>query len=212
MARPFDPFLYLVTDRKLAGARGLAGIVREAIAGGVTLVQLREKSLPHATFVKEACALAEICHTQGVPLIINDDIDVAIEAGADGVHLGQSDASPEEARARLGPEAIIGLSIENAAQACAAATLDIGYLAASPVFATPTKTDTARPLGLDGLRTLRRCCDKPLVAIGGINLSNALTVLQAGADGIAVVSAIMAAADPRQTARDFVALRSQLGA
>ncbi len=211
MARPFDPFLYLVTDRKLAGARGLAGIVREAIAGGVTLVQLREKSSPHTTFVNEARALAEVCHAQDVPLIINDDIDVALEAGADGVHLGQSDASPEEARARLGPEAIIGLSVENATQARTAA-LDIAYLAASPVFATPTKTDTARPLGLDGLRTLRRCCDKPLVAIGGIDLSNALTVLQAGADGIAVVSAIMAAADPRQTARDFAALRSQLGA
>lgn len=210
MGRAFDPFLYLVTDRGLAGARGLADIVREAIVGGVTLVQLREKSLLHAEFVAEARALATVCHTHGVPLIVNDDIDVALDAGADGVHLGQSDASPQEARARLGAEAIIGLSIENATQARAAAALDVDYLAASPVFATPTKTDTAPPLGLEGVRAIRRLCDKPLVAIGGINLSNALTVLRAGADGVAVVSALMAATDPCQAARDFANLRSQL--
>jgi thiamine-phosphate pyrophosphorylase len=210
MGKAFDPFLYLVTDRKLAGSRSLADIVREAIAGGVTLVQLREKSLPHAEFVKEAHTLTEVCHAQGIPLIVNDDVDVALEAGADGVHLGQSDASPQEARARLGSGAIIGLSVENVGQTCAAAALDIDYLAASPVFATPTKTDTAPPLGLEGVQTIRRLCDKPLVAIGGINLSNALTVLRAGADGIAVVSALMAATDPRHAAKDFANLRSQL--
>ncbi len=209
MGKTFDPFLYMVTDRKLAGARGLADIVREAIAGGVTLIQLREKALPRAVFVREAHALAEVCHAQGVPLIVNDSIDVALEAGADGVHLGQSDEPPAKARARLGPNAIIGLSIEDLTQAQVASALDIDYLAASPVFATPTKTDTAPPLGLEGLRAIRQLCDKPLVAIGGINLSNALTVLQAGADGIAVVSALMAATDPRQAARSFSNLRSQ---
>jgi thiamine-phosphate pyrophosphorylase len=211
MSQAFDPFLYLVTDRALAGSRGLGGVVEEAVTGGVTLVQLREKSLPHARFVDEARALGAVCHAQGVPLIVNDNIDVALEAGADGVHLGQSDASVEEARARLGPEAIIGLSIENTAQAAAAAALEVDYFAASPVFATPTKTDTAPPLGLEGLRAIRLLCDKPLVAIGGINLSNALSVLRAGADGIAVVSALMAATDPRQAAKDFANLRSRLG-
>ena len=210
MGRTFDPFLYLVTDRNLAGAQAVADIVAEAIAGGVTLVQLREKSLSHVAFVNEARSLVEVCHRQGIPLIVNDSVDVAVEAGADGVHLGQSDESPQEARAKLGLDAIIGLSVESVAQAQAAAALDIDYLAASPVFATPTKTDTAPPLGLDGLRAIRRLCDKPLVAIGGMNLSNALDIFRAGADGIAVVSALMAATDPRQAARAFANLRSQL--
>jgi thiamine-phosphate pyrophosphorylase len=209
MRRLFDPFLYLVTDRGLAGSRGVADVVQRAIGGGVTLVQLREKSLPYATLVKEARMLVEICHTQGVPLIVNDSIDVALDAGADGVHLGQSDESPAEARARLGPDAIIGLSVENLEQARTAAELDVDYLAASPVFATPTKVDTAPPLGLEGLRAIRKLCDKPLVAIGGIDVSNAASVLRAGADGIAVVSAIMAAVDPRETAREFSNLRSK---
>lgn len=207
MRRLFDPFLYLVTDRGLAGSRGVADVVQRAIDGGVTLVQLREKSLPYATLVKEARVLVEICHTRGVPLIVNDSIDVALDAGADGVHLGQSDESPAAARARLGPDAIVGLSVENLEQARTAAELDVDYLAASPVFATPTKADTAPPLGLEGLRAIRKLCDKPLVAIGGINVSNAASVLRAGADGIAVVSAIMAAADPRETAREFSNLR-----
>jgi thiamine-phosphate pyrophosphorylase len=211
MGRPFDPFLYLVTDRGLAGSRGVAEVVRQAIEGGVTLVQLREKSLSRALFIEEARMLKGICRTQGVPLIVNDNIEVARAAGADGIHLGQADSSPREARGRLGPDAIIGLSVENCAQVREAMALDIDYVAASPVFATPTKTDTAPPLGLDGVRAIRSLCDRPLVAIGGINLSNALEVLQAGADGIAVVSAIMAAADPQQAARDFCALRPQLG-
>ncbi len=210
MGTSFDPFLYLVTDRRLAGSRGIADVVQQAIEGGVTLVQLREKSLPHALFIEEARTLKGICRAQGVPLIVNDNIEVARAADADGIHLGQSDSSPQEARARLGPDAIIGLSIENPEQARAATALDIDYIAASPVFATPTKTDTAPPLGLDGLRAIRALCDKPLVAIGGINLSNALSVLRAGANGIAIVSAIMATTDPCQAARDFASLRSQL--
>lgn len=208
MSRPFDPFLYLVTDRALAGPRGVAETVRLALEGGVTLVQLREKTLAREPFVEEARRLKDICHARGVPLIVNDDIAVAREAGADGVHLGQSDASVAQARETLGPDAIIGLSVESVEQARAAAALDIDYMAASPVFATPTKTDTAAPLGLEGVRAIRRLTDKPLVAIGGINHSNALEVLQAGADGLAVISAIMAAPDPRQAAREFRRLRS----
>lgn len=210
MSRAFDPFLYLVTDRALAGAREVAEVVRLAIDGGVTLVQLREKSLAHEPFVEQACVLREICHARGVPLIVNDDIAVARQANADGVHLGQSDASVEEAREELGPDAIIGLSVESIEQARTAARLDIDYVAVSPVFATPTKTDTAPPLGLEGVRAIRRLTDKPLVAIGGINQTNALEVLRAGADGLAVISAIMAAADPGQAAHAFRRLRSAL--
>ncbi len=208
MSRPFDPFLYLVTDRVLAGPRGVAEVVRLALEGGVTLVQLREKTLAREPFVEEARRLKDICHARGVPLIVNDDVAVAREADTDGVHLGQSDASVAKARETLGPDAIIGLSVESVEQARAAAQLDIDYIAASPVFATPTKTDTASPLGLEGVLAIRRLTDKPLVAIGGINLDNAAEVLQAGADGLAVISAIMAAPDPCQAAREFCRLRS----
>jgi thiamine-phosphate pyrophosphorylase len=208
MSKSFDPFLYLVTDRFLAGPRGIAGVVQAALEGGVTLVQLREKTLDRAAFVSEARALKAICHARGAPLIVNDDVDVAYEAGADGVHVGQSDASVAEARDKLGADAIVGLSIENLEQARAAAEMDVDYIAASPVFATPTKLDTAPPLGLEGVRAIRQVCEKPLVAIGGINISNARDVLAAGADGLAVVSAIMAAADPRQAASEFRAFRT----
>ena len=208
MSKAFDPFLYLVTDRALAGPRGVAETVRLALEGGVTLVQLREKTLAHEPFVEEARRLKDICHARGVPLIVNDDLAVAREAGADGVHLGQSDASVAKARETLGPDAIIGLSVESVEQARAAAQLEIDYIAASPVFATPTKTDTAAPLGLEGVRAIRRLSERPLVAIGGINFSNASDVLQAGADGLAVISAIVAAPDPRQAAREFHRLRS----
>lgn len=208
MSRPFDPFLYLVTDRVLAGRHPLDEVVEEALDGGVTLVQLREKTLAHQPFVDEARRLRELCHQYAVPLIVNDNVAVAREARADGVHLGQADISVAEARRLLGPDAIIGLSIESVEQAQAAATLDVDYLAASPVFLTPTKTDTAPPLGLEGLRLIRAASDQPLVAIGGINLSNARDVLGAGADGLAVISTLMTAADPCQAAREFCRLRS----
>jgi thiamine-phosphate pyrophosphorylase len=207
MSKLFDPFLYLVTDRRLAGQRDIADVVRRAIKGGVTLVQLREKSLGQAAFVAEAFVLREVCRAGGVPLIINDDIDVAQRIGAAGVHLGQSDASVTEAREALGPDAIIGLSVETLEQAREAATLDVDYIAASPVFATPTKTDLAEPLGLIGLRAIRKLTDKPLIAIGGINIENARAVLEAGANGLAAISALVAADDPFQAARQFCSLR-----
>ena len=211
MSRFFDPFLYLVTDSRLAGRRGLTDVVRRAIAGGVTCVQVREKSLGRAAFVAQARVLKEICQAGDVPLIVNDDIEVARRAGADGVHLGQSDASVAEARETLGPEAIIGLSVETLQQVREAASLDVDYLAASPVFATPTKRDAAEPLGLIGLRAIRKTTDKPLVAIGGINIDNARDVLEAGADGLAVISALVAASDPCQVARKFCSLRLRSG-
>ena len=207
MGKFFDPFLYLVTDSRLAGRRGIADVVRSAIEGGVSLVQLREKSLGRAAFVAQACVLKEICQARHVPLIVNDDIEVARRARADGVHLGQSDASVAEARDKLGAEAIIGLSVEDLQQAEVAASLDVDYIAASPVFATPTKTDLAEPLGLIGLRAIRKVTDKPLVAIGGINIDNAREVLDAGADGLAVVSALVSAPDPYRAARQFCSLR-----
>ena len=207
MSKPFDPFLYLVTDNRLAGRRGIDEVVRMALEGGVTCVQLRDKTLGREALAAQASVLKDICHERGIPLIVNDDVEVAKLVGADGVHLGQSDVSVAQARDVLGDEAIVGLSVETLEQAREAARLDVNYLAASPVFATPTKIDTAEPLGLIGLRAIRAITEKPLVAIGGINIENARAVLEAGADGLAVISALVAALDPCQTARKFCSLR-----
>ncbi len=196
-----DFSLMLVTDRALAGDRALEDIVRSAVRGGVSIVQLREKTCSTREFVAAARRLLEILRPAGVPLIINDRVDVALAAGADGVHLGQTDMPFDDARRILGPGAIIGLSIETEADAAAAGKTNADYLAASPVFATPTKTDTGRPWGIDGLRRLRGLTKRKIVAIGGLGAVNAAAVFDAGADGIAVVSAICAAPDPETAAR-----------
>jgi thiamine-phosphate pyrophosphorylase len=198
-----DYSLYLVTDRGLAAGRPLLDIVRAAVSGGVTCVQLREKACSTREFVIQASALREVLRPQGIPLIINDRVDVALAVGADGVHLGQDDLPLRAARGILGPTRVIGISVDSVAQALEAERDGADYLGVSPVFATPTKTDTAPPLGLAGLAAVRRAVGLPLVAIGGIGLGNAAQVIRGGADGIAVVSAIVAAADPRGAAADL---------
>ncbi len=195
-----DWTLYLVTDRRLAGARPLPDLVAAAVRGGVTAVQLREKECGTREFVELARALKALLAPVGVPLIVNDRVDVALAACADGVHVGQSDMPCPDVRRLLGPSAIIGLSVETLEQALAAPD-DIDYLGVSPLFSTPTKTDTAPAWGLDGLAALRRASRLPLVAIGGIHSGNAASVIRAGADGIAVVSAICCAPDPELAAR-----------
>lgn len=199
-ARKLDFSLYLVTDRRLAGDRPLAEIVSGAVAGGVTIVQLREKDCSSRQYFELAVEIKKLL-PPGIPLIINDRLDVALAAGADGVHLGQNDLPAETARKHLGPAAIIGLSVENLEQLKQAISLPVDYLAISPVFPTPTKTDTGPAWGLEGLIMARRLTEKALVAIGGINEGNAAEVIAAGADGVAVVSAICAAADPEAAAR-----------
>lgn len=202
MAR-IDYALYLVTDRALARGRPLAEIVCAAVAGGVTCVQLREKACGTREFLAEARALRATTRVLGVPLFINDRVDVALAAAADGVHLGQQDLPVAEAR-RLGPPGwIIGVSAESGADAVRAEREGADYLGVSPVFATPTKTDHAPPLGLAGLQAIRAAVKIPLVAIGGIHAGNAQEVVRAGADGVAVVSAIVAAADPRAAAAEL---------
>jgi thiamine-phosphate pyrophosphorylase len=203
LGRRFDPRLYLVTDRGLSRGRPIDAIVEAAVRGGVTAVQLREKACPAAEFLGLALRLKSLLEGTGVPLIINDAVDIAAESRAAGVHLGQGDMSPAEARRILGPDAIIGLSVETLEQAEAAAEWDIDYLGVSPVFLTPTKTNTGGAWGLDGLRRLRMRTRNPLVAIGGINASNAASVIEAGADGLAVVSAICSALDPESAAREL---------
>jgi thiamine-phosphate pyrophosphorylase len=201
MRRPRDWSLYLVTDRGLTGSRPLAGVVGAAVRGGVTAVQLREKHCGTREFVELARCLKALLAPCGVPLIVNDRVDVALAAGADGVHLGQSDLDCRDARRLLGPDAIVGLSVETMEQAERAAALDVDYLGVSPIFSTPTKTDTAAAWGVAGLAALRQVSKHVLVAIGGINLGNAAEVIGAGAEGIAVVSAICAAPDPEAAAR-----------
>ena len=198
-----DYSLYLVTDRALARGRPLADVVRAAVAGGVTCVQLREKDASAREFAAAARELLALLRPLGVPLIVNDRIDVALAAGADGVHVGQQDLSVADAR-RLGPPGwIVGVSAESVADAARAERDGADYVGASPVFATPTKADHAPPLGLAGLRALRAATKLPLVAIGGLHAGNARETIRAGADGLAVVSAIVAADDPRAAAAEL---------
>ncbi|HSK91069.1 MAG TPA: thiamine phosphate synthase [Euzebyales bacterium] len=195
--------LYLVTDRTLTGDRPLDDVINEAIAGGVTCVQLREKHATTRAFITEAQRVRHLLAGSGVPLIINDRVDVALAVEADGVHLGQQDMPYPMARALLGPDAIIGLSVEHPADVERAADYDVDYLGVSPIFATPTKRDTRGEWGLDGLAALRRRTRIPLVAIGGMNRRNVADAVRSGADGVAVVSAICAAPDPRRAAEDL---------
>ncbi len=203
MRRTRNWSLYLVTDRGLAGSRPLPDVVAAAVRGGVTVVQLREKQCSTREFVELARSLKALLAPCGVPLIVNDRVDVALAAGADGVHVGQSDMDPRDVRRLLGPDAIVGLSVETMEQAERAAALDVDYLGVSPIFSTPTKTDTASEWGLSGLAALRHASKHVLVAIGGIHPLNATQVIEAGADGIAVVSAICVAPDPETAARDL---------
>jgi thiamine-phosphate pyrophosphorylase len=201
--KPIDYSLYFVTDRRLARGRPTLEIVRAAVQGGVTCVQLREKTCSAREFIAEALSVKAFLTSCGVPLIINDRVDIALAVGADGVHLGQTDMPLAVARSLAGPALVIGVSAESIADAVAAQAGGADYLGVSPVFATPTKTDTAAPLGLAGLAAIRRTVKLPLVAIGGLHAGNAAAAVHSGADGVAVVSAIAAADDPAQAARDL---------
>lgn len=202
--RPEQLRLYLVTDRPLSLGRDIAWVVEEAVKGGVTMVQLREKDIDTREYIELALKLKPILREAGVPLIINDRVDVALAVDADGVHIGQSDMPYEFARRLLGPDKIIGLSAENMDQVREANSLDIDYVAVSPVYSTATKTDTAPPFGLEGLREAVKLSLHPSVAIGGMNARTAADAFATGVDGIAVVSAICSAEDPRKAAEELL--------
>lgn len=204
--------LYLVTDRSLWLGRPLPDIVSAAIQGGVTMVQLREKECDTRDFIELGRAVHDLTSRAGIQLIINDRADIAQVIGAEGLHIGQHDMSYEDARRLLGPAAIIGLSVENEKQAQECLSFSgLDYIGASPVFATPTKTDTAAALGLRGISRLRNIVgdDLPMVAIGGINLSNIPDIIHAGADGVAVVSAICSAENPAEATASLLAAVKQ---
>ena len=205
-APSFDLSLYLVTDRSLAGGRDMSWIVHEAVAGGVTMVQLREKDCSTAEFVALARELKSALQPLGIPLIINDRIDVALAVDADGVHIGQSDMPYEMARALLGKNKIIGLSVETMDEVLAANALDVDYIGISPVYATPTKTDTLAPFGLEGIEEVMRLTRHRCVAIGGMNRATIGEVIARGVEGVAVVSAIVAADSPRQASAELVGI------
>ncbi len=192
--------LYLVTDPNSLAGHTLADMVLAAVQGGVTCVQLREKHANTRDFVAQAVALKELLAPWDIPLCINDRIDVALACQAHGVHLGQSDMPVAQARRLLPHHMFLGWSVESMDDVARSAHLPVDYLGVSPIHATPTKTDTLVPWGLDGLRQARAATALPLVAIGGINAANARAVLSAGADGLAVVSAVCSAPDPRSAA------------
>jgi thiamine-phosphate pyrophosphorylase len=198
--------VYLVTDRDLAGERSLAWIVEQAVLGGVRWVQLREKHVSTRAFVALAEEVLPVCRAHGVPLLINDRLDVAQAVDADGVHLGQSDMDSVTARRILGPDKTIGLSVESLDQVREAEALPVDYYGVSPVYTTPTKAELTQAFGLEGVRAVRALTARPLVAIGGLNRETIPAVVEAGADRVAVVSAICAAADPRAAAAELVRL------
>src|SRR5208282_494940 len=192
--------LCLVTDSTLANGRSLAAVVAAAVKGGVTMVQLREKTASTRAFIEQARVLKRLLAPLRVPLLINDRIDVALAVGADGAHVGQHDMPVALARQLLGPAAIIGLSITELGEIRGEDVKLADYLGVGPVFAQSTKLDATPPLGLDGLAEVRRATSKPIVAIGGVSAANPAAVRSAGADGIAVVSAVMGADDPMAAA------------
>ncbi|MDX9896188.1 MAG: thiamine phosphate synthase [Desulfofustis sp.] len=198
-----DYRLYLVTDRSQSRGRSNVEVVAAAVDGGVCCVQLREKECSTREFLREAKELMALLQPRNIPLIINDRLDIALAVGAAGVHLGQNDLPLREARHLGGDRLIIGVSAESIEDAMEAEAEGADYLGLSPVFATATKKDHAPPLGLSGVAAIRARTGLPLVAIGGINAVNGAAVLAAGADGIAVVSAIVAAADPTHAAREL---------
>ncbi|MGV3002652.1 thiamine phosphate synthase [Vibrio sp. E150_018] len=200
-----DYRLYLVTDDQQDLAT-LKRVVSEAVLGGITMLQVREKHGDVRAFIERAQAVKDILTGSGVPLIINDRVDVALAIDADGVHLGQSDMPADIARRLIGPDKILGLSIENEQQLAQADTLPIDYIGLSAIFATPTKTNTKNHWGIDGLQKALNTTSLPIVGIGGINQGNIPELMATGVHGLALVSAICHAQDPQAAAKYLLGL------
>jgi thiamine-phosphate pyrophosphorylase len=199
----FNPAVYLVTDRDLSLGRSLEWVIEKAVKGGTTIVQLREKNLETRDFIEEALKVKELLKPYGVPLLINDRVDVARAVEAEGVHLGQNDMPYHMARKLLGEDSIIGLSVETYEQAEEANDLDVDYIAISPVYTTPTKEELTKELGLEGVKKITELSRHPAIGIGSIKAHNAADVIKAGANGVAVVSGICSAEDPEQASREL---------
>ena len=207
--RPEDMLLYAVTDRAWLKGETLESQVEKALKGGATFVQLREKELDEAEFLEEAKKLKMLCRKYQVPFVINDNVEIAIEVGADGVHVGQSDLACARARALLGPDKIIGVSAHNVEEAVAAQAAGADYLGAGAAFVTSTKGD-ARPIPHAMYRAITDAVDIPVVAIGGITEENMAELRGCGLDGVAVVSSLFAAQDVAAAAGRLRALAETL--
>jgi thiamine-phosphate pyrophosphorylase len=205
-----DLRLYALVDPVVSGGRSLAELAA-SIADSATLVQLRDKQGSTRTMVDEARALRAVLEPKNIPLLVNDRVDVALAAEADGVHIGQDDIAPADARLLLGRRAIIGLSVKTLEQARAAPLDLLDYIAIGGVYGTTSKDNSADPVGIDGLRAMveairARAAHYPICAIAGINAGNAADVIAAGADGVAVISALSLAPDPQGAAGELRAV------
>lgn len=212
--------LYLVTDRALAGERSEDAIIVAALSGGVGTVQLRGKDVSGRALMAAGTRLGALVRATPVLattgqdralVIVNDRVDVALSVDADGAHVGQDDLPAAAARRLLGPQRLLGVSVSSVEEARQAAADGADYLGVGPIVSTPSKPDAPHPIGLRGLQAIRAITDLPLVAIGGITVANAPQVLAAGADGLAVIAAIVAAADPAAAAHALAAAVASAG-
>ncbi|MCZ8105845.1 MAG: thiamine phosphate synthase [Burkholderiales bacterium] len=203
MAQSLDLRVYFVTDTPLAAGRSLVDVALAAVQGGATLVQLRDPVAKAGRLLEEARALVAALEPTGVPLIVNDRPDVALAAGAAGVHLGQDDLPPQAARAILGARAVIGLSITHPDELAAVPWDLVDHLGVGPVVSRGVKPDAAEPMGFDGLARCVRDSRRPVVAIGGMSAAAAEPCIRAGAEGMAVVAVIAGSADPCASAREI---------
>ncbi len=195
--------LHVLTDRELARGRDTLTVAAAALDGGATVIQLRDKTASTRQLIEQGLALRILTRERGALLIVNDRIDVALAIDADGAHVGQEDMPGDSARSLLGPKRILGISAGNMAEASAAVALGADYLGVGPIYATSTKADAGIPVGLNLLSDLASRYTIPLVAIGGINAENAREVIQAGAHGIAVISAVVHAKDITSATREL---------
>ena len=191
----FNYKLYLVTDQKACLRKDFFQVVEAAVKGGVDIVQIREKMLNEKDFLEKSLRLKDLLDTYGVPLIINDSLSIALQCKAAGIHVGNSDLSPVKLRTEM-PAGIVGYSLEHMDQLTSANAAVADYIALSPIYATATKMDTITEWGLEGIRLVRSLSTAPLVAIGNIHAGNAAAIISAGANCLAVVSAICSAEDP----------------
>ncbi|MFW8584337.1 thiamine phosphate synthase [Rhizobium beringeri] len=203
--KAFDLSLYLVLDPDLCVGIGMVETARLAVAGGATMVQLRDKHAGTIGMIETGRALKQALDGTGALLIVNDDVEAAIAIGADGLHIGQEDMDASRARTLIGPDMILGLSVESEALAGAVDADLIDYTGVGPVFATPTKADHKQPIGFDGLARLVKASPVPSVAIGGLKADHVAQVFAAGAKGLAVVSAICGTSDPEAATRRIAA-------
>jgi len=201
--------LYAVTDRTWLKGRTLADVVEEAIKAGVTFLQLREKNLEYDAFLQLAREIKCVTDKYKIPYVINDNVQVAMAAGADGVHVGQGDMSPKDVRKIIGPDKILGVSAQTVEQAVLAEESGADYIGVGSVFPTSTKLD-AEAVSLETLKEICKAVSIPVVAIGGINKDNAIKLAGSGIDGIAVVSAIFAREDIASAARELREVSSRV--